>query len=395
MRIAITTFFQSQTNYGQLLQAYALQQVLMRLGHYPYIIRYGFHEYLQPVHGEMIEIPSSVPVPPHTLKERIKAFLKERFGKPEVSDPIYSGTKENRHFDDFRRMHLHLSQYVYNCVEDLQKYPPLADCYLTGSDQVWAQLLSNPNNRTFFLDFGFPDTRRVAYAPSFALKEYPEELNAELAEQLKRFDAISVREPSGVEICRKVGYDAKLVLDPTLLLTGQHYRWLSRESMAKLPCRFMLVYHVNITDPDVLHWEKFRKYNKRWGLRSIAVHANGENEEDIEILKDAEYWYPTVQDWIRLIAKSRYVLTTSYHGMIFSLLLHKPFFVCLRPESLFAGNNRIVTILSQLGLEDRVVSVDTDIGRVLWKPINWWAVDKKLKVLRKDSIRFLANRIIN
>ena len=190
MRIAITTFFQSQTNYGQLLQAYALQQVLMRLGHYPYIIRYGFHEYLQPVHGEMIEIPSSVPVPPHTLKERIKAFLKERFGKPEVSDPIYSGTKENRHFDDFRRMHLHLSQYVYNCVEDLQKYPPLADCYLTGSDQVWAQLLSNPNNRTFFLDFGFPDTRRVAYAPSFALKEYPEELNAELAEQLKRFDAI-------------------------------------------------------------------------------------------------------------------------------------------------------------------------------------------------------------
>ncbi|MBQ9362303.1 MAG: polysaccharide pyruvyl transferase family protein [Bacteroidaceae bacterium] len=394
MRIAITTFFQSQTNYGQLLQAYALQQVLMQLGHYPYIIRYGFHEYLQPVHGEMIEIPTSVPLPPHTLKERFKAFLKERFGKPDISSPIPSGTKEDRHFDDFRKMHIHLSQYVYNCVEDLQKYPPLADCYLTGSDQVWAQLLSNPNNRTFFLDFGFPETRRIAYAPSFAVEKYPEDLNEELARQLKRFQAISVREQSGVEICRNVGYDAKLVLDPTLLLTGWHYKWLSRESSTPLPSRFMFVYHVNITDPDILYWEKFREYNRQGGLRQIAVHANGENEENIEILKDAEYWYPTIQDWIRLMANSRYVLTSSFHGMIFSILLHKPFFVCLRPEGLFAGNGRIATLLSLLGLEDRIVSEGSDIGKILGRGIHWWDIDKKLKRLRKDSVRWLAECIM-
>ena len=393
MRIAITTFFQSQTNYGQLLQAYALQVVLRRMGHYPYTIRYGFHEYLQPVHGEMVEIPSEVPVPPHTLKERLKAFLKERFGRPESGEPLPAGTREDRHFDDFRRMHMNLSQYVYNCVEDLQKYPPLADCYLTGSDQVWAQLLSNPNNRTFFLDFGFPDTKRIAYAPSFAVEKYPAELCEELQAQLKRFDAISVREPSGVEICRKVGYDAKLVLDPTLLLGGWHYKWLARESETALPRRFMLVYHVNVTDAEDLHWKMFSKYNRQKSLRSIAVHANGEGEKDIEILKDAEYWYPTIQDWIRLIAASRYVLTTSFHGLIFSILLHKPFFVCLRPDSQFAGNDRIISFLSRLGLENRVITSKTNIKKIISKRIHWKNVEKKLKAAQKESLDFLFTNL--
>lgn len=393
MRVAVITFFQSQTNYGQLLQAYALQQVLMQLGHYPYIIRYGFHEYLQPVHGEMREIPSSVPLPPRTLRERLKKILKERFGRPETTFPVVAGNKENRRFDDFRSMHIHLSQYVYNCLEDLQRYPPLADCYLTGSDQVWAQLLSSPNNKTFFLDFGFPETRRIAYAPSFAVEQYPEELNDELARQLKRFDAISVREQTGVDICRRVGCHAQLVLDPTLLLTGWHYKWLSRESKAELPKRFMLVYHVNVTEASVLHWPKFQAYNKQRGLLPIAVHANGENEKNIEFLEDAEYLYPNIQDWIRLIAKSRYVLTSSFHGMIFSILLHRPFFVCLRPESQFAGNSRILTLLSQLGLEDRVVTAETDVKQLLQRRINWWAVDRKLHALRKDSVRFLSNNL--
>ena len=87
------------------------------------------------------------------------------------------------------------------------------------------------------------------------------------------------------------------------------------------------------------------------------------------------------------------MLTTSFHGLIFSILLHKPFFVCLRPESQFAGNNRVINVLSVLGLEDRIVTDDTDIRKMLRKPINWWAIDRKLKVLRRESLRYLTNSL--
>ena len=376
MRIAVTTFFQSQTNYGQLLQAFALQQVLMRMGHYPYIIRYGFHEQLQPI------LKFTFPTISFS-----KLLNKTRQGN------VAEGSATDRHFDDFRRDHLNLSKNAYNHLEDLQLMPPIADCYLTGSDQVWAQLLSCEDNRTFFLDFGPDGVYRLAYAPSFSLNAYPEVLRERLSENLKRFNDISVREKTGVEICRNVGYDAQWVVDPTMLLEGDDYRLLGQESHTTQPTNYMFVYHVNVGKKDFTCWPAFRDYNQQKGLTCIAVHANGEHQPDVEFLKDAEYVYPTIQDWIRWIDGSQYVLTTSFHGMIFAILLHKPFFIILRPESQFAGNDRVTTILSELNLSQRIVTPDMDVQRLMDKPIDWETVDKKLQTLRKHSIAFLDKNL--
>ena len=105
----------------------------------------------------------------------------------------------------------------------IQQNPPQADCYITGSDQVWAQLLDNINNEGFFLNFGSSQIKRISYAASFAMTSYPQELKKKLKEKLSIFSAISVRESSGVEICKELGYNVSWVLDPTFLLEQSDY----------------------------------------------------------------------------------------------------------------------------------------------------------------------------
>ena len=375
MIIAITTFFQSQTNYGQLLQAYALQQTLMQMGHYPYIIRYGFHEQLQSL--LCFDFPK---VDMAKLQKNLHLSAE-------------GGDQNCRRFDDFRRHHLNLSVNAYNELEELQICPPIADCYITGSDQVWAQLLCHENNRIFFLDFGSKNINRVAYAPSFSMDAYPEELNDILNENLRRFNAVSVREKTGVKICEKLGVNAEWVLDPTMLLEGAYYRQLAKESTTQLPNNYMLVYHVNVERKDLPCWQAIKQYNQLQGITAVAVFANGEGRNDMEFLDEAEYMYPTIQDWLRLIDGSRYVLTTSFHGMIFSILLHKPFLVSLRPDGMFAGNNRVMSILTALGLQQRVVTTDTDIAQLMSDNIDWAEIDHRVELLRNHSLAYLRKSL--
>lgn len=376
MKIAITTFFQSQTNYGQLLQAFSLQQILMQMGHFPYIIRYGFHKTLSPILG----------------MEAIETNFEKLLDNVQWEE-TQQGSADDRQFDSFRKVHLNLSHNAYNHLEELQLFPPIADCYLTGSDQVWAQLLSCTDNQTFFLNFGPKEILRISYAPSFALKSYPSELNSILMQHLNRFDAISVREKTGVDICKNVGTSALWVVDPTMLLDGDYYRRLAKESQVELPDNYMFVYHVNVNREDFPFWIVFSNYNAQQGIKAVAVHANGENQPDVEFLEDARYLYPSIQEWIRLIDSSKYVLTTSFHGMIFAILLHKPFFVGMRPESMFAGNDRIVTVLSELGLLDRIVTSETNLHEVFQTSIDWDTVDRKLETLRVASLSFLEKHL--
>lgn len=107
--------------------------------------------------------------------------------------------------------------------------PPNAELYIVGSDQVWAQILNNRNNRAFFLDFGKSETKRLAYAPSFVVNEYPTAYREDLKQLLKRFNAVSVREYSRVDICKSVGIEATKVLDPTFLLERKDYLSLISE----------------------------------------------------------------------------------------------------------------------------------------------------------------------
>ena len=190
MRIGIVTFYESSDNYGEQLQCFALQRFLLSIGHNPFLIRYGFESTYF-----------------HWLKKRnFTSWKGAKLMFSHVMSALISTMDDPRGFKAFRKKHIKVSPRCYNNIYELRRNPPKADCYIVGSDQVWAQLLSIENNKTFFLDFGSPSISRIAYAPSFAMSEYPIDLRDALRVQLAKFDALSVRERSGVQICQDLGY---------------------------------------------------------------------------------------------------------------------------------------------------------------------------------------------
>lgn len=376
-KVAVITFFQSHDNYGQLLQCYALQQILQKLGTSPCIIRYGFHRHYY------LSLPWKILFSKtgfYVLQKNFRTFYHENI----------RAKYPKRGFNRFRHNYIHFTRRCYNSLEDLQRNPPKADIYITGSDQVWAQLISSNNNRSFFLDFGGKNVKRIAYAPSFALENYPEDLQDELRLLLSNFNAVSVREKTGVSICNKIGIHAQLVLDPTLLLTYNDYNYISEDVINNKYC---FAYHVNISTSEELRWESVSKYNERHCIRTYATFANPQNDVDMKILVGAEYVYPTIPQWLGWIKNAEYVLTSSFHGIVFSIIFHVPFVVCLREESMYAGNDRVITLLNSLCLDNRILSSGTSIDNILSKKINWIEVDEKLSVLRIDSMAFLSNNL--
>ena len=217
----------------------------------------------------------------------------------------------------------------------MQKNPPIADCYIVGSDQVWAQLLSKSENSVFFLDFGDEETKRIAYAASFSMSEYPENLRSKLAENLSRLNAVSVRETQGIDICNSVGTKATKVVDPTLLLGTKAFENITAKRMNSN--QYAFVYQLNIASPDEIRWTDARAYcsEKHWDM--IATASSGYFEGQ-EILKGAKYVYPSIPEWLSLIRYSEIVITASFHGIVFSILFHKNF-VYIPLNGVHSGGN--------------------------------------------------------
>ena len=303
----------------------------------------------------------------------------------------YNNPIDSRHFNKFRNKHIKQSLLCYNNLCELRAHYPKADCYIAGSDQIWAQLLSFEDNKSFYLDFGPKDMKRISYAPSFAMNQYPKNLEEILKKELSLFDVISVREQSGVEICKQIGFNAKLVLDPTMLLSITDYEKIIQHPTTTGP--YCFIYAVNVSDPELFDWNNFRDHNTNHNIDSIAVWANRMDGQMMETLQGAHYVYPRIEEWLGYIKDAEYCLTSSFHGVVFSIIFHTPFIVVLRPDSQFAGNDRIMTLLSNLGIENRILVAGGNNTNILNEKIIWEDIDKKLDKLRRESISFLSNSI--
>ena len=378
-KIAVMTFYQSNDNYGQILQCFALQRILNILGFKSYVIRYGFHQ--RYIHWFNLQN--------YFTTNGIRSLLREF--KRILYNSIYSEFPD-RKFNRFRCQYISFSSQCYNTLDELKMNPPKADIYIAGSDQIWAQMINKWNNRSFFLDFGKEEIRRISYAASFAVHKYPTELQEELKNLLQNFDAISVRENTGVDICKKIGFDAKLVLDPTLLPDVTLYNQMAEDVKKRNYC---FVYHVNVTAAEELSWDNAKKYNITNSLTAYAVFANPQKDINMQFLDNVEYIFPTIQQWLGWIKHAQYVLTSSFHGMVFSIIFHVPFVVCLRQESMYAGNDRVISFLKAIGLEDNILSPVNTIDKILSRKINWAKVEKAIAPLRTTSLFFLESNLIH
>jgi len=343
-------------NYGGIIQNFALQQVLLKLGHDPLTFE---HDTCYSRTRWFLRSAKHV-LKNHSLK-----------GLPVY--PTYQGRIGNKNFIKFVLKNIR-SVTVNDFTPDLtQKYG--LDAYVVGSDQVWRPAFNlGPRLGNMFLDFAGDDVKKISYAASFGCKEweYTEEQERMCGKLAKRFDAISVREASGVDLCKEhFGVDATLVLDPTLLLNKEDYGKVCHDVPKKE--KHIFVYSLVVSEGVLAVAEKVAE---AMGLSIIVKQAGRKVKKE-----------DTIEDWFAEFRDADYVVTDSFHGMVFSIIFNKPFSIVMNPSG---GNDRYLSLLSQLGLMERIVS---DELQPVFSAIDWSDVNHRLTELRKASFEFLKTNL--
>lgn len=378
MKIGILTL-PLDSNYGGILQTFALQHLLRRNGHEVQLIR---REHPLP------------PVTPSLLLRRIANFfkcltLKTLSSRPHlrIMNPFahhYTSYNAERHLRQFQNRHILSSRPIYTSGR-LHAYIRKSnfDAIIVGSDQVWREDYS-PCITDYFLTFlpaGDP-VRRLAYAASFGKEtNFISPSSLPLCIQgIQRFNAVSVREHSGLRIARQTfGIDAALTLDPTLLLSPEEYLGLIQPAHRTFP-RHITSYILDPT-PEKTAIADIAAQTKNLPLVSLSIDTRPPH-----ILRPVEFW-------LSAISSAEFVITDSYHGAVFSIIFQRSFIVIANTHR---GIDRFKTLLNPLGLTNRLIDQSTHpatIRQLLSTPIDFTAIHARLESLRAQSSRWLLSNL--
>lgn len=370
-------------NYGTLLQNFALQTYLRRMGHETYWIRTRAGSM---GHGATVPVLS---LPLGQLRSFIRWCLSPLMGIPPSAKLASFNRANPRDFGGFLQRYVPCTLEDYS-EEELQSRPPAADAYIVGSDQVWRDVTA-----VNFLDFGGRDVRRVAYAVSAPWPALGESWFNRARGAVSRFNAVSVREVEGLEVCRQIGLpDAVHVIDPTLLLDASDYEAILDLHLAepKTSGVFALAYFVNVRSLEQIPWTSTVGLANRRALDLHVVPLQG-----AELVIPPRYLFvPNPVEWIRAFREAKCIITNSYHGALFAVIMRRPFLVCLQGGTTAAENCRFTSILQPLGLHDRILPAAEWAGMGtealddrMAMPIDWERVRQGLGRLRAESERFL------
>lgn len=374
MKIGVITFWDSQENYGQVLQTYALQVFLKRKGHESFLIRYDKSTSVKKkkpsLAKKILNTNWDKLFDKQALKRKLDSFSADLDGTPD------------REFDTFKKEHLKLSAEFYSSPEALQNNPPDADVYICGSDQVWNYKFIG-DYKPFFLQFGDPQVQRIAYAASFGHKELPSEVKSEYQEYLKSFDAISVRESSGMELCRQMGYESRLLPDPTALLNRRAWEALSKrtDDFALSNKRKVFIYTLG-NRPSTAREDLFRHFTE--SPETVVAHTSIHKDREGDL-------HPSIQEWLGYFRDCDLVLTNSFHGMLFSIIFNKNFIGLPCTGNNAGMNERLTTLMEGLGLEDHLL-FEFDINKVnelTQKKVDWESINAKIDKWRMQAHDFL------
>lgn len=354
MKVAIVT--QSiKGNYGGVLQNFALQRVLRKLGHQPITIDYRDSS---PLWFYLLQSVKTLMLFPFPSKRR--AFTPYRNVFPRDSRIM-----------NFVHQHIVLTkkQYLSYKKRILRDYQ--IEAVVVGSDQVWRPLYNPGCLFDMYLKFaGNAKVLKLAYAASFGVDiwEYTAEQTRICSRLIRDFKAVSVREVSAVSLCKKhLGRDVVPVLDPTLLLSREEYASVCSSvpvNGAKYVCCYML-------DPTPEQKKMIEDFARDKHLQLIMFSAH-------------EALTYSVEEWLAMFRDATCVVTDSFHGTVFSLIFQKEFYSLLNSSR---GATRFESLLSQFALESRVVSRLDQIKEV----IDWSVVESYKSKLVQSSLDFLRN----
>ena len=382
MRIGILTQ-PLLTNYGGLLQNFAMQQILKKNGYEAITIDWLEYNYFSKS---------------FLRKKWLKTYVLSQFnclfpGWHFMTPAEYKVATQN--IDKFKEERINKTRKYQKSVELLGiDTREQLDAFIVGSDQCWRPSYNRSFLRSMFLEFLSPDFKgkRIAYAVSFGTDgwEYSDEETKICGDLARKFDLITTRELSGVELCKNhFKVNATKVQDPTMLLTAEDYLSMFDVNLCNhnkgILTTYILDENNNIKQQIKAIMEK-TQLTQRHELRA-KLWSEHDFRSKFNI---ADFTCISVADWLSHIYNAEMVLTNSFHGMVFSILFNKPFWVIGNEGR---GLSRFESLLQDLKLEDRIIKTENLDTLDLKKKIEWNSVNQILQEKRDFSKKLLFDTL--
>ncbi len=370
MKVGILTL-KFHSNFGFLMQSYALQKVVKALGHEPF--HFYIKEETEPIYNRIIVF----------FKKIVKnVFFHTNYPLfpyyPSESDRIY----KDKNTWDFVHKNISLTPYYPSLKRIRKSSSPLYDAYIVGSDQVWRREFTD-DIRCYFFDFLPDNIKRMSYAASFGTPtiDYSDKNLKVCRGLIRKFEKVTVREIEGVKICNEYfNQDAVKVLDPTLLLSSGDYINLIKDPnipLSKKPYIFTYILRPNEDKAKFIS-----RFAKDRDLEIINIMPS--RLEKVGKRHLSECIYPSISDWLKGFSQADYILTDSFHASVFSIIFHKQFYVINDKDG---GSTRIPSLLKTLSIEHRF---DCDYNGQIFD-IDYEKVDKILERERASSINLIKS----
>ncbi|WP_455972755.1 polysaccharide pyruvyl transferase family protein [Bacteroides congonensis] len=377
MKIAILTL-PLHTNYGGILQAYALQTILQDMGHEVEVINY------------LKETPVKI-----MAKNACLRLLNKMKGKHEAVAVNLRSYLKHKFMPDSRIKHfiskyIQLSKEKYYTKKDLESLSERGfHAFVIGSDQVWRTAYVRDISVYFLSFLKNQESKRIVYSASFGI-DYNEYTSSQIEvcrQYFALFDTVSVRENSGLDLIKAYRWKCKTdcihTLDPTMLLDGNDYiTSLHLNVRTNRPVLFAYVLDVCEDTNNIRRQTALMKELDIVKIESIDTFKIGRKQTMISPVQ-----------WLEHIASSRFVVTDSFHGCVFAILFHKPFIIV---GNAVRGNARISSLLRLFRLEERFVTSYDDFEKrkmSLLSDIDYQRVDSILERMRKSSLGFLSDSL--
>lgn len=364
-------------NFGGTLQAFALQKTLIGMGYQVETLNYQWKKT-----SDLRKVLS-------VLKQKI---LSNRKVYPFFEKELKIINSEHQNFID---NNINYSAILYSNEELINYFDDNNfDAVIVGSDQVW-RVAYSPRIESFFLDFlnDKKGIKKIAYSASFGIDEwqFDKQKTIELKELLKKFQSVSVREKSAVDLCQQyLDVEAQHTLDPTLLLEAKEYlKLLNPKQQVSNNIGKIFVY---VLDKNENKQKIINTISQNLG-KEIFYNQPEKTVKESFIIKDLNHYiYPSIENWIKSFIEADFIVTDSFHGSVFSILFNKPFISIVNRER---GASRFESLLGQLNLTNRMVNDISEISiDLIHDKINYRSVNEKLTDLKYKSIDYLNKALV-
>lgn len=359
-KIGILTYHDT-TNFGAVLQAFALQRKIENMGYNSEIIDYKCSAITD--RYKIIPIYKS-----KNIKQLIKSLLTNNHKRKLKVD-----------FNNFNDKYQKISNISYD-KSTIKKSEEKYDMIISGSDQVWNLELSG-NDTSYMLDFIKDKKKKGTYAVSFGYKAVPSKYYEKTKKYINKFNKLLVREQQGKEIIKEMlRKNADVVLDPTLLFDKEE--WINLLNIQKKTIKndYILLY---IIAPNKSIIKFTKKLAKKKNCKIIYI-----NDSYKKIFGMRNIWHCTPKEFLEYIYNAKYIVTTSFHGVAFSINFEKEFFYALSSEK-GNFNSRIENLIQILKINNRNINTNHNIDQKL----DYNEISKNLTIERNKSKLLLKEEL--